>query len=194
MEEKEYIHTVSEIVDAVRPILEETRKCISGQDKKCLERAEKKRRTVLLASLPMTEELVSKKQKSELDIRYLNLLPSLQKLAIDIDDLLSASRTKIATDTVFTEKALKEIKDLIVSVEELARDTKDVIVTKNPRLRQQVQSDVTRISRMAADFALEHQGRLIVGLCSPRASYLYLDIVESIKRLARELATVAEKA
>jgi Na+/phosphate symporter len=194
MEEKQYIETVTEIVDAISPILKDSRECIAGHDKKCLEKAEKKRRSVLLSSLPMTEELVGKKQKTEFDIHYLNLLPTLQKLAIDIDGLLNASRRKIETDTFFTEKAHKEIKDLLGATEELAKDTKDVFVTKNLHLKQQVQADVTKITRMVNDFALEHQERLIVGLCSPKASYLYLDIIESVKRLARGLASIAERA
>ena len=194
MEEKEYTTTISEILDAVKPILDDTKRCIFSNDKGCLEAAEKKRKAILASSLPMTEALVSKQQKSQLEIRFLSLLPSLQKLAINLDDLLRASDSKIALDVAFTEKALKEISDMIAGVKELARDTKDFFTTKNPRLSDQIAAGSAKLKTMADEFALVHQQRLIVGLCSPKASYLYLDIIESLKRMTRELALIAEKA
>jgi hypothetical protein len=40
---------------------------------------------------------------------------------------------------------------------------------------------------------LIHQQRLIAGVCMPKASYLYIDISESIKRISRGLAEFSEK-
>jgi Na+/phosphate symporter len=194
MEEKEYTATISEILDAVKPILDDTKRCIFSHDKGCLDAAEKKRRAILTSSLPMTEAIVSKQQKSQLEIRFLGILPHLQKLGINLDDLLSASYSKITLDVAFTEKALKEISDMIAGVNGLARDTKDFFVTKNAHLSEQIQTAAGKLGGMADEFALVHQQRLIVGLCSPKASYLYLDIIESLKRVTRELALIAEKA
>ena len=194
MEEKEYTATISEILDSVKSILDDIKRCIFSNDKGCLDAAEKKRKAILTSSLPMTEAVVSKQQKSQLEIRFLGILPSLQKLGINLDDLLGASYSKITLDVAFTEKALKEISDIIAGVKELARDTKDFFTTKNPRLSDQIAAGSGKLKTMADEFALVHQGRLIVGLCSPKASYLYLDIIESLKRMARELALIAEKA
>jgi len=40
----------------------------------------------------------------------------------------------------------------------------------------------------------EHEQRLIDGACSPKASFIYLGIMRSLERIARELASLAEKA
>lgn len=194
MQEKEYIATIEGILVGIKPILDDTRKCIMGHDEKCLESAEKKRKVIIQASLPLTEEIIGRKEKSDLDKKYIALLPSLQRLAISVDDLLTASRRKIRTDTFFTEKALNEIQEIIRGVEDMARDAKDLLSTRNPRLMVQVPADLERIRKLADDYALIHQERLIVGLCSPKASYLYLDILDSTKRIAKELAFIAERA
>ncbi|MGD0229722.1 MAG: hypothetical protein ABSC19_05090 [Syntrophorhabdales bacterium] len=194
MEEKQYIQAICEIVDSVGPILEDMRRCIFTDDKKCLEEAEKMLRASLRSSLPLAEELAGKREKSMLELKFLTVLPYLQKLGIEIGDLLGVSTIKIDSSIPFTEKALKEIKDVILGTEGLARDTKDFFLTKNPHLSQQIQSDVSKLYRMADDFSVEHQDRLIKGLCSPKASYIYLEMMVSLKRAMCQLASLSEKA
>jgi Na+/phosphate symporter len=46
---------------------------------------------------------------------------------------------------------------------------------------------------MIDDFETVHQNRLITGVCMPKASYLYIDMTDSLKRMARELAAFADK-
>ena len=194
MENKEYTQTIEDILGGLKPILDDTRKCILGHDQKCLEKAENERRYLLRESLPLAEEVIGHKDKSDLEKRFITILPSLQQLAISIDDLLSASRRKLRTDTFFTEKASKEIQDVLSGVEDMARDTKDILSTGNPHLKKQVHSDQEKMMKMIDEYALDHQQRLIVGLCSPKASYLYLDIIGSLRRIVKELAFIAEKA
>ena len=47
---------------------------------------------------------------------------------------------------------------------------------------------------MIDDFEIIHQNRLITGVCMPKASYLYIDMTDSLKRMAKELAAFADKA
>ncbi len=128
-----------------------------------------------------------------LEQKFLAALPSLQMLGIEIGDLLGASTIKVDSNIPFTDKALKEIKDVILGTQGLARDTKDFFLTKNPHLGQQIQSDLSKLYKMADDFSAEHQDRLIKGLCSPKASYLYLQMMGSLKRTMRQLASLLEK-
>jgi Na+/phosphate symporter len=194
MEEKEYTQAICEILDSVGPILEDTRRCIFTDDKRCLEEAQKMRIASLRSCLPLAEELTGKKERSMLEQKFLTVLPYLQMLGIEIGDLLGASTIKIDSSIPFTDKALKEIKDVILGTEGLARDTKDFLLTKNPHLSQRIQSDLSKLYKMADDFSAEHQDRLIKGLCSPKASYIYLQMMESLKRTMRQLASLSEKA
>ncbi len=194
MEEKEYVRTICEILDSVEPILEHIKKCIFTEDRSCLEKAEKAQRAVLRSCLPLAEELAGKKEKSMLELRFLTILPFLQKLGVEIGDLLRASSTKLQSSIPFTEKALKEIKDVIAGTEDLARDAKDCFLTKNPHLSQRVQSDLSRLHAMTDEFSIEHQGRLISGLCVPKASYLYLEMMGSLRRAMSQIALLSQEA
>ena len=50
-----------------------------------------------------------------------------------------------------------------------------------------------RIIGMDDDFAFEHQQRLTIGVCTPQASYLCVDTIDALKRIAREPAYLSEK-
>jgi Na+/phosphate symporter len=94
---------------------------------------------------------------------------------------------------LFSEKALAEIKELYVILEEQFRNTRDYIATKNPVLKAEINAGRERIFKTIDEYAVIHQGRLITGVCMPQASYLYLDIVDSIKRISRGLIDFVEK-
>jgi Na+/phosphate symporter len=50
-----------------------------------------------------------------------------------------------------------------------------------------------KMFKMIEELALVHQNRLITGICMPQASYLYLDITDSLKRITRGLVDFADK-
>ncbi len=49
------------------------------------------------------------------------------------------------------------------------------------------------VIKLADEYEVVHQQRLIEGVCMPKASYLYLDIVDSFKRITKSLDEFAER-
>jgi Na+/phosphate symporter len=49
------------------------------------------------------------------------------------------------------------------------------------------------IRKLIDEYEIIHQNRLITGVCMPQASYLYIDMTDSLKRMAKELSVFAEK-
>jgi Na+/phosphate symporter len=85
-----------------------------------------------------------------------------------------------------------ELTEITSSVRELARNTRDAFTTGNPHLKGSARTQMEKITAMADDFSLEHQERLIIGQCTPQASYIYVDMMDALKRIARELAYLSE--
>ena len=67
-------------------------------------------------------------------------------------------------------------------------------MTKNPALNEKIRADMEKVRKMADDFDIIHQNRLITGVCMPKASFLYIDMTDSLKRMAKELGAFADKA
>jgi len=144
-------------------------------------------------ALALIKRIMAQGEKNELEKKLLMLVPSLQKIAQATETILVRTKTKCESSILFTDKGLKELTQVITSVKELARDTGDVFTTGNPQLKRHTRAEMERITGMADDFVLEHQERLVTGTCTPQASYLYVDIMDALKRIAREVAYLAEK-
>jgi Na+/phosphate symporter len=193
MEKQQYAEMIGQILDSISSTLEDVKRCLPSHDKQCLKGAEKKFREKLVETLPLVTQLIAQAHKTEPERRFLMLIPSLQKMAQAMETILVRTGTKIESQILFTDKGLSELKQTLSGVNDLARDTKDVLATNNPRLKEHLSTEMKKVIGMADDFALEHQERLILGFCTPQASYLYVDMLDALKRIARELVYLSEK-
>ena len=193
MEKKEYIGAFERILDWMIIALDDVKRSFYSHDKDCVKSAQGEFKEMLVAALPLINRIIAQGEKNELEKKLLMLVPSLQKIAQAMDTILVRTKTKCDSAILFTEKGLGELSQVMSSVGELARDTKDALATGNPHLKSRTRTEMERITRMADDFADEHQQRLIIGVCTPQASYLYVDMMDGLKKIARELAYLSEK-
>ncbi len=193
MDEKERVKTTGDILTSLITILDGLKRCLFSMDNRKLKDIEKTIAATTAASLPLFEDLVQKKEKTAIDEKLLGFLPSLQKLGIGAADLTSGIKTAIEAHVPFTDKALTEISEIMALTKDLTRDTNDVLSTGNARFREYALSSAANLQKRADECGLEHRERLLTGLCTPKSSFVYLDIMQSLKRIARELAALCEK-
>jgi Na+/phosphate symporter len=193
MEKQEYQGTLQQILASVSVTMDDVKRCLYSDDRSCLTRAQNEFKEMLFAALPLINSVMAQEEKNELEKRLLMLVPSLQRIAQAMDTILVRTKTKCESAILFTDKGMGELMQVVSSVGELARDTRDVFATGNPHLKSHARTEMEKVTRMADDFALQHQQRLIIGMCTPRASYLYVDMIDALKRIARELAYLSEK-
>ncbi len=194
MNEKTYVEPVGQILESVGNTIDEVKRCLFSRDKRRLTQAEKVFSSDLTSSLPLCEAHIAKKEKLQADQEFLALLPSLQRLGIAGEDLLQGVRTTLEAEISLTDKAFGEISEVMALVKDLARDANDVLTTGNARFLEYARAEANHAIDRVEEYGLEHEQRLTVGACSPKASFVYLDIMRSLKRIATELASIAEKA
>ena len=194
MEEREITDRVTKLFEETVPILHDIYRGFVGQKLNLLKESKLTFRESLKKRLPGIQKLVEDKDKNEAEKRFVIALPHLQRVALALDNLVDKMETKVEANILFTQKALDEIKQLMVAVEAEFTDVKDYCMTKNPSLKAQIQADMEKVGKMIDDFDTVHQNRIITGVCMPKASYLYIDMTDSLKRMARELAAFADKA
>jgi Na+/phosphate symporter len=194
MNEREYAQVTAEALESLGRTVEDLKKCLFSRNKRLLNEAKRNFVASVRASIPLFEETVEKKEKNELDRRLLELLPSLQRLGIAVEDLIGGVQIVLETEVSLTDKALGEINEMMALLKDLVRDTNDVLATKNANFRTYALSSVEHLLQRTCECELEHQERLVVAICSPKASFLYLDLMDSIKRITQELGSLCEKA
>jgi Na+/phosphate symporter len=187
MDEKELLWRFRDVFETTAPILEELEKGFFSQQAQVIQDCEKHFGDLLISRVPYVERIIGEKQKTEADMTYVRLLPALQTIALAIENLMYKMESKIVSNILFSEKALSEIRNLFHIMKEQFRDTRDYIITRNPALKDAVAMHMDHIFRMIEEHAIVHQNRLITGICMPQASYIYLDITDSLKRISRGL-------
>jgi Na+/phosphate symporter len=193
MEEREITERINRLFDETVPILNNIYKGFVEQKINLLKESRSKFRESLKKRLPGIEKLVEDKEKNEAVRKFVIALPYLQRVALALDTLLDKMEIKVEANILFSQKALDDIKQLMVAVGAEFTDVKDYCMTRNPTLKERIQADMEKLGKMIDDFDIVHQNRLITGVCMPKASYLYIDMTDSLKRMAKELAAFADK-
>lgn len=193
MEENELNARFYEVFEITMPVLDLVKKGFLEDKKDLVSDSVEKFESIMKSLVPDVEKVILEKDKSEADRRYVNLLPYFQMIAIGFEGLIYKMETKVRANILFSEKGKKEIGDLFNLTMAMFRDTKDFIATRNPHLIQTIKEGMGTIIKLSDENALVHQQRLITGVCMPQASYLYVDMTDSFKRIARALNEFAEK-
>lgn len=192
MEEREITDRISKLFEETAPILNNIYKGFAGHKINLLRESKMQFRESLKKWLPGIEKVIEDKEKNEVEKRFLVALPHLQRIALALDNLVDKMETKVEANVLFSQKALDEIKHLMVAVGTEFTDVKDYCITRNPALKEKIRTDMAKVMKMIDDFETIHQNRLITGICMPKASYLYIDMTDSLKRMAKELAAFAD--
>jgi Na+/phosphate symporter len=194
MDGKEYTRVISEALESTGGTVDALKKCLFSRNKRLMGETKRSLAASVKASLPLFEQTLEKKEKEGVDQWLLELLPSLQRLGIGVEDLAGGVQIAVEAEVPFTDKALSEISEILALLKDLARDTGDVLATRNSNFRSYAMTCAEHLVQRTCDCGIEHQKRLIEGACSPKASFLYLNIIDAAKRIAQELGSLCEKA
>lgn len=192
MEEREITERICKLFEDTVPILHNIYKGFMGQKANLLKESRTKFRESLVAIRPGVEQIIEDKEKNVAEEMFLKALPHLQRIALALDNLLDKMEIKVEGNILFTDRALDEIKQLMIAVAAEFVDVKDYCATRNPVLKKQIAANLEKVTNLINDFDSVHQNRLITGVCMPQASYLYIDMTDSLKRMSRELSMFAE--
>jgi Na+/phosphate symporter len=105
----------------------------------------------------------------------------LERVGDNIEDLARAVNTMIKDGIPFTERAMGEVNGLFDKDIELLECVRDAVTTKNKILMRHILDEGKRFDSRVNEFALLHQQRMIEGVCVPKASSLYLAILDYLK-------------
>lgn len=105
----------------------------------------------------------------------------LERVGDNIEFLIRAVDTMIKAGMPFTERAMGEVNTLFRKAIELLECVRDTVLTKNKILMQHIVDEGKQFDSRVDEFALLHQQRMIEGVCVPKASSLYLAILDYLK-------------
>ena len=193
MEEKELTQWLHGVFQATIPALDNIEQGFSRQNQAILEDGETKFVDILTSNLSFADKVISEGQKSRADKRFLYLLVPLQRIAVAVRGLMAGKKLEFVREVAMSEKVIEEVTKLLTVMKTQFRNAGDLVITKNPTLKENIKSGMEEIVAMADLYTLMHEERLGSGMYTSRASYVYLDIIDSVKRIAQELVSFSER-
>ncbi len=116
----------------------------------------------------------------------------LERVGDLIESILNVSKVKACDGVPFSDRALQELTELFSLFTETLRTFRDVLLNRNQNVLESLLKQQNKLARMTIDFGLAHEDRLLEGLCSPKASSLYLDILDSVKNANAHIREMSE--
>ena len=141
----------------------------------------------------LTAHLVRSPSDSTALLKELILFPGrLERVGDLLESVLKASMIKARDGIPFSENAMGELEQLFAVFTNMLSTLRDVLATCDRGSLDHLLSQHGLLAQMTLDFASAHEDRLIEGICSPRASSLYLDILDSVRNANRHLRSITE--
>ncbi len=126
------------------------------------------------------------------------LLNSLGTIAANLGGLAAPIQQKVKGAVLFSDKAVAQTNYLFDQHAGMVRSILDIVKTDNRFLKDYVRQEGRNLMQACADYATEHQDRLIEGLCTPQAAPIFLAILEAMRGIGQTevqiAALLAEKA
>jgi Na+/phosphate symporter len=117
----------------------------------------------------------------------------LERIGDNIELLVRAIKSMIQEGIPFSERAMREVNSLFEKAIELMECVRDAITTRNRVLIRHILQEGQRYEAMANDYALSHQQRLIEGVCLPKASSVFVAILDYLRGIDWHIRQIAER-
>lgn len=116
----------------------------------------------------------------------------LERIGDYLESILNCCKIKTRDSIPLSDRSIGEVRDALDSVQQLLKDMRDTIIAPNKHLLQHVISQADALDNKCQEMQISHVDRLLDGSTAPRASSLYLDILESIQSIKRHIREMAK--
>ncbi|MBI5248489.1 MAG: Na/Pi cotransporter family protein [Desulfomonile tiedjei] len=116
----------------------------------------------------------------------------LERIGDMFQNILTCTRIKARESIPFSDKALAELDAIFRLLLEMLTNVRDAIVIRNVVLLAHIRAQRERLAQMLLDARFAHWERVEAGFCSPQASPIYLDILDSLTATNEYLGKICE--
>ena len=116
----------------------------------------------------------------------------LERIGDYLESILNCCKIKTRESIPLNDRNINEVGEALGAIQQLLSDLRDIIIAPNKHLIQHVISQAEALDQKCQEMQLNHVDRLLEGSTAPKASSLYLDILESIQSIKRHIKEMAK--
>ncbi len=131
------------------------------------------------------------KKSDEISVGH---IPShLERIGDNIELLLRCGASIIQDGVCFSDRAISEINTLFDKAIESLQSAGDALKTNDKEKLLNVIEEGRKFQEIISEYSLSHYDRLIEGVCMPKASSLYLAILDYLSGIEKHIRNIVEK-
>jgi len=105
----------------------------------------------------------------------------LERIADELDSILTCCRIKARDGVAFSDKAHTELDQTLAILLDMLESLRDCMAAPNAVVLEYVMSQGRKVTQLLRDARLVHWIRLETGQCTPEAGSLFLDMLDSLR-------------
>ncbi len=165
-------------------------KCIISGQQDHMNISESATREIRYQGHALTAGLLSANINGQLVKRVIELPGNLQRIGHMLESILNCCRIKAQDRIPLSDRAHAELDQLFAFQLDMMANLKDELETPNEVLLEHIISCGKKVTQALAEFRFAHWVRLKTGFCAPHASFIYLDLLDSMKTINEYLVRI----
>lgn len=139
----------------------------------------------------LTEKLIEESKADPKVSIYVSIPSHIGQIRKELEKIAVDVRTKAADALLFSDKAFTEAEYLFERIRDMLMHAKDMILARNTLIARHLIESEKAVERTADQYSTAHEERLIEGLCTPKASGLFIDMLGAFKVIAWNAKEIA---
>ena len=144
----------------------------------------------------LTHSIMTKYSRGEnlSDEITIGRIPShLERIGDNIELLLRCGGSIIQDGVCFSDRAISEINTLFDKAIEILQFAGDALMTNDKEKLLKVREEGRKFQEIIGEYSLTHYDRLIEGVCMPKASSLYLAMLDYLSGIEKHIRNIVER-
>ncbi len=139
----------------------------------------------------LTENVVGEVKDEPRASSYASVPSHMGRIGDSLARIASSLKTKARDNVLISDKATAELDYMFGRTRDIMVNARDMVLAPNTLVAMHMAESEQAIEKIADDYATKHEERLIEGLCAPKASQIYIQMLDAFKSIgwhAREIA------
>lgn len=143
-------------------------------------------------STALTEGLMAEKKGEPRAGLYVSVPSHVGRMGEGIASIASSMKAKMRENVLFSDRAMSEIEFMFGWVRDILANARDLVLAPNILVARHMAEAEAALEKTADEYATRHEERLIEGLCTPKASQLYIQMIDAFKGIAWHAKEIAK--
>jgi Na+/phosphate symporter len=186
---------VSEMHDLISDVVESTDllyAALINNSVKAIDEANGMLKRVKDRSAALAGELAREKEKDSNAAAYVSVPSHIQVLGEGMERIAASILKRAEEKVLLTDRALDELDYMFERIRDILVHCRDMVLARNTLVARHLEESDKAIIRSANEYATRHEERLIGGLCMPKASSIYLEMLDAFKEIASNAKDVGK--